>query len=213
MKEILEYISASSILIPFFFAAYRFRTLKNGLKWLAILLFIATGTEALNVYMVFRHISNIWVMNLFSLIEAVILILIISRWLEKGKVRNFSFLLLVIYFLLWIYTTWNSTIFTFNSDEKSVKAFFLILLSGLTLLQLGKDENIILKHSYKFYILSAILIYFSLTLVVFGTVRYASRAHLIEYTWMIHSVFNIIANALFATGFIWYYRRMNLFSS
>jgi hypothetical protein len=215
MVQLLNHISSFSVLIPLLTSVYKYKRLNGELKVLAWLFMIAAIIEfALNISAIYG-IHNIWISNTFMIAEGFVLFFVIGRWFDSEKAFKITMVLFTLYAIYWGYSTFIiGSIFTFNTTERTVKGIMLIFLSGFLLTRLATHEEIIVSRDYRFWIAFAILFYFSLTLIIFGTANLLFEDHLsvIYYTWIIHSIINIISNLLFAYGFVCYYRKMNSYS-
>lgn len=215
MHQWLDYISTISVLIPLLASIYRYKRLNTELKLLSWLFIFASIVELINFISVRNHISNFWIVNIYSLIEGFVIFYIISKWINVQNMLKVTLILFVIYCLYWLYTTFFiSSIFDFNSKEKTVKGLMLIFLSGYLLIRLSIDEKIVLYKDYRFWISCDVMIYFSITLIVFSTatVFLEDNHRAAYYSWMIHSIINTISNLIFAYSYTWYYRKTNSFT-
>ncbi len=180
------------------------------MKILVLLFFVGALAEAGNYIFRYLFSNNLWIINVFSLFEAIVLFYILREWQYKKWVKNVSIVLFVIYLLFWIYSTCISgSFFEFNDMEKTIKAIFLIFLSIYPMIGFSLDDKLPVYQNYKFWICSALLLYFSVSVVLFSTASLAidnTKAN--EYTWKIHSYINIFSNFIFAYGFLWYSRKM-----
>jgi hypothetical protein len=209
----LDYASSLSILIPALTAILVFGRLNAEMRILALLFIFAAFIEGLNFLSAANSINNVWLINIYSLIEGSILIFILSSWNKYRLLKQAFNLALIIYVLFWIVTTLIiNNIFHFNEVEKTAKGILLILISGIILMQNTRTESVKLFRSFVFWITSAILIYFSLTLIIFTTAIHLLNGNheAMEYSWQIHSVVNILTNIFFANGLRWYYLRKNM---
>jgi hypothetical protein len=212
MFQWLIYCSSLSLLIPLFTSIAKYKRLNNELKFLTWL-FIFGAIVELTIYISRGYkFHNIWIFNIFALVEAFVLFYIIGKWFNSSRMFKAAIFLFALYGLYWFYTTFiTSSIFDFNSKEKTVKGILLIFLSGFLLFRLAENEEIKLISDYRLWITFAILFYFSLTLIVFTTANFLLTDHTkaMQYSWAIHSVTNIISNLLFAFGYLCYYRKTN----
>lgn len=214
MREWVNYISAFSIAFPVFFSLYAYRKLALEMRMLSWFFTCAAAIELIILVSAFLKVNNLWLINLYALAEGIVLLYVIGRWLKHPRLFSLSILILVIYAAYWIYSTWVlGSLYLFNSREKAVKAIFLILLSGHLLIRQSLTEDIIITNNPVFWILSAILIYFSVSIIVFCTATFVldNKNMAMMYSWTIHSIVNIIANLLFAVGFICTYRKTNYY--
>jgi len=211
----LEYLSSLSILLPALIALYRYRLLDSEMKIFALFLLLGSCVEACDIILAHYAMNNIWLFNLFSVLEGFVICYVIGKWFESPKMFRVSMVLFTVYFCYWIYTAMMTiSLMEFNNYEKTVKGLIFIFLSAILLVRLSRDESIMIQRDYRFWIAAAVLVYFSATLIVFSTANVFLQDHhrAMEYSWLIHSVVNIAGNILLASGFIWYYRRMNSYT-
>jgi hypothetical protein len=209
----LDYLSSFSILFPLAAALYGFRRLNFEMKLLGYFFILSAFVDVTLLITASFHANNLWLLNIFMLIEAAVYLFICARWLHSEKLFRSVMVLFVLYFLFWIYTTFVSGSFTeFNDKEKTLKGILLVLISGYLLIRISQEETIYLTRDYRFWVLSGILLYFLIGVIVFTTANYVLENHVkaMYYSWSIHSVINIISNLLFAYGFLCYYRKMSL---
>ncbi len=210
MYRVFEIISSFSVYIPFIAGLFLIKKLDKVMLVLVFQLGIATFTELLNMIFTSLVFSNLWIINIYTLIEALSLFYILRQWQQKRWMKETAVVLFLIYFVSWIYFTFIfGTIFEFNGNEKAVKAVFLIFLSIYPMIGFSMDDKLPVYQNYKFWICSAILLYYSVSVVLFGTANLAIDNTIAgEFIWIIHSFINIISNLIFAYGFLWYSRKM-----
>ena len=185
------------------------------MKLLAWLFVFGTVVESFNFIEFSQHRNNLWIVNIYTLLEGVVYFNLCARWMYSPRLFRLGMQLFIIYVLYWIFTTFISGSFLqFNSNEKVLKGIFLIGLSGYALIHLSREDAIMLTEDYRFWILSGILIYFSITEVVFATSNFIldKNEPALRTIWAIHSVINILSNLLFAIGFVCNYRRPSFFT-
>lgn len=211
----LDYFSSASVLLPLIISIIYYKRLNKELKVLSVFFFFVAVVEIITTVMSVCRINNLWVMNIFTLIEGGVLILLIGKWYESKKMFLVAVTYLSIYVAYWCYTTFLiDGIFVFNTKEMSIKAIILIFLSGYLLIKISMADEIQLLSNYLFWICSGILIYFLVSLVVFSSADFIldDKYRAMRYTWTIHSIINIIANLLYFYAFICY-RKTNSYSS
>jgi hypothetical protein len=211
MFQSLNYVSALSALVPLVASLYKYRTLNSLLKGVSLFFVFAAVVELAGDILAQQKINNLWLINIYSLIEGFIFCYVIMKWSESRSFFLTGAILFSVYFLFWWYSGFISgTIFNLNGEEKTVKAFMLLFLSGYFLIRLSTNENVIMMEDYRFWISCALMLYFSVTIIVFCTETFLVNGYNVSYySWIIHSVTNIISNLLFAFGFIWYYRKVS----
>lgn len=215
LTEWLDYISAVSILMPFIISISQFSRLNTELKFLAYFFSFATAIEIIAFTMSIYRLNNLWLMNIYTLIEGVVFFWLLGKWFESKTMFVVIITLLALYVGYWCYTTFlQEGILIFNSKEMTVKAIFLIFLSGYLLIKLSMKDEINLLNNYIFWISAGILIYFLVSLVVFSSADFmiTDKFSAMHYTWTIHSIINILANLLFFYAFLCY-RKNNSYIS
>jgi hypothetical protein len=215
MFQWLAYVSSISLLFPLAAAVYGYRRLDNILRLLAWLLIIGGLIEISNIIFSQLGKNNIWLINIYMLVEAFVFCYLLGKWSETKRMFIVSIALFSFYFLFSIYDTFlTGSMYKFSGEDKIMKGIILIFLSCYFLIRLSTNENIILMSDYRFWIASAILVYSAVTLIVFGTSNFvlSGNKYASYYCWVIHSITDIISNFMIATGFVWYYRKRNLSS-
>ncbi len=204
MKDI-DFISAVSILLPLIAGLFRFKLSGNDFRWLFIFFLISAITEFIAHSLKRNGVNNLWLGNIFFLLEYVFWSFIIAQWLHSKKIRLFIFIFLPAYFIIWCVTTFMVLDFyMFNSYARTIESLVFVFLSCFLLIAVSTDTTQLIFKNPKFWFGSALLIYFSVNLIVFGTANYISsnQEQLMNNTWIIHSFTNIFANLLFAIGFL-----------
>src|SRR5205085_12303924 len=117
--------------------------------------------------------------------------------------------------IFWLSTTFNiNSLLVFNDYEKVLKGLILIVSACYVLINYGLNKTSEIFSEYKFWMLSGILFYFTLTLVVFGTSKIIldDSREVLRLTWPIHSAVNLIANIIFSIGYICFLQKRKLYS-
>ena len=200
----LNLISGFSILLPLTLGLIKLKFLDKEYILLFILVCVSFIVEIVADILSINTRNNLWLGNIFFLVEGFLWSLILRQWLESKKLRAFIFIFLVVYLMLWIFTTFYVlNFYKFNNYARSLESLIFVFLSCFLMMAISTDTSQIIFKNPKFWFGSALLIYFSVNLIVFGTVNYmATQRALVDNTWMIHSFTNIFANLLFAVGFL-----------
>ncbi len=206
-------VSLFSIFVPVAVAMPIFPRLTHPLKVLAILMVIAAFFELCNFYLYSHLKANQWVVNIYTILEMVGLVYICIVWKNEKWYKITALVLLGVFALSWIYYAFTSGIFSaFFTENLTQKSLSLTFLFGYLLIGLSVDDHIPVYHNYKFWISAALLIYFSISVVLWATRNLEiDKTTMGTYTWYIHSYTNIFVNLLVAYGFICYYRKMKLY--
>lgn len=201
----LNLISGFSIILPLTVGFTRLKLLGKEYRLLFVFIAISFAVEIITSIMSMNSKNNLWLGNLFFLVECFFWCIIIMGWLASKRTRLFIFIFLAAYTLIWGFTTFFVLDFyMFNTYARTVESFTFVFLSCFLLITVSTDTSQVIFKNPKFWFGSALLIYFSVNLIVFGTVNYISSNHaqLMDNTWIIHSFTNIFANLLFAIGFL-----------
>jgi hypothetical protein len=209
----LDYLSTFSILFPFAAALLHFRLLNAELKLLGWLFIVSALIETYCLVTSQYRINNVWLLNIYNVLEGFVFFYICARWFQSGRLFRFIMGAFIVYVMYWTYSTFiTGSLFEFNEKEKTLKGILLILISGYLLLHISKEETLVLTQDYRFWFTAAMLVYFSVGVALFSTANFVLEDNVkaMYYSWNVHSVINIICNLLYAYGFTWYYRRVNL---
>jgi hypothetical protein len=211
MFSTLNFISALSVIFPLASGISRYKILGKEYYILLIFFFVSFLVELTATILNFQSVNNLWLGNIFSLAECFFWGIIIRAWFPPGKIRVLILIFLFLFFSVWCYSTFIQLgLFQFNNYMRAVESVVFIFLSCFLLFNVSLDTSEIIFKNPKFWFGSGLLIYFSLNLIVFGTVNFVLSNHtqLMIKTWVIHSITNIIANLLFTTGFLCIKRKM-----
>lgn len=201
----LNLLSGLTVILLFFLGLFKLKSLGKDYVLLFVFVTISAAVEIASALLSMKGINNLWMGNIFFLVECFFLGIIIWQWLESKKLRIFIFVFLVTFLPVWVFTTFFVLDFyKFNNYARAIESIVFVFLACFLLIAVSTDASQAIYKNPKFWFGSGLLIYFSVNLVVFGTVNYIllNREHLMDNTWVIHSVTNIFANLLFATGFL-----------
>lgn len=197
----LDLISGFSILLPLLAGLGKIKSLEKEYTLLFVLVAVSFAVEIVADALGLYHRNNLWLGNIFYLVECFFLSIIIARWLHSKKLRQFIIIFLAAYLPVWVFTTFFALDFyTFNHYARTIESFAFVFFSCFLLMAVSTDTSQVIFKNPKFWFGSALLIYFSVNLIVFGTFNYMSSVH--GNAWPIHSVTNIFANLLLAIGFL-----------
>jgi len=211
---VLPIFAAFSAIIPIATFSFQFKKLNRHLKYFALYLIFVAVVEFLILILALNKMHNVLSINFFSITEGILLLVFIRMLLVDQRLKNIMSVFITTYLLYWLYTiAFKITIFQFNSSEQFIKGIFIIIGSGLLLIQISRISELSLLQNYLFWLISAILIYFSLTLIVFytATIVLDNQKTAMILVWKINSIATIIANLLFSFSFICYYRKRSLY--
>lgn len=207
----LTYIVPGSILVPLLFFLLRYRIAPAILKTLFwYLVFAAIVNLAANM-LAARSQPNLWLLHVYTIIEAVLLLYFFLRLLPNGTVKKTLPVLMILFPL---YGIINLLLFhatsKFNTYPRSVEALLFIALSiyyWSTHAEAEEEYTSWTDNPYN-WIVSGIILYFSSSFFLFLfsnflLVNITSQAvtNIWQWAWTIHATLLMIMYLLFAGGF------------
>jgi hypothetical protein len=182
------------------FLAYR--RLDRGLKILLSYFVIAALSDGLVLFLSFENIHNIWLFNVFILIDYGFLAFAFSYWQKSLTMERLLRLSIPVFVLVWL----GAKVFhvesfdQMNSFSRSLESLLLIAISLSILSELHEESNFQARRSARFWIGTGVLIYFAGNLIIFATSETGTSLALL---WWIHATISIVANLCFAAGFLY----------
>ena len=197
--KIIIYISIASVSVPILLVInkYKARTFVfRSLGFLVLLSGIADLIPLLNA--THLHLSA----NLFNILQFFLLTMILLKGME---IRNFSKLFLgislVFLVLLIIDINYFYSLTERNTHLRLFSSFWFIILSIIFYAKLIENPPVEKIHTYPlFWIITAVLLYFSGNLFLYGANLIVENRNLYKLYIPIHSFFNVTKNLLFGYG-------------
>lgn len=204
--DIINYISALSVVIPLVCSIIKFKTLNTELRVLFLYIILSAFAEGLGFIFIKNNIQTYLVNNLFTIVECSLLTYIYFKKFELKSTRTFvvffnSVFLVLAFYILVIREKYSMQ----DSVLSTYEAAFLIALSGGYIIKVMREINISrLKEVHFTWINVGILIYFSMAILLFLFYSYIEKRGLKTYNnlYSLHWLTNIGYNVLLATG-IW----------
>jgi hypothetical protein len=215
MREFALALSFYSTFVPGILGLFYFIQQPRDLKLLSVFFFITMSVEFF-LFLIAKHkTNNVWLINLFMLFEGISFFYILSLWTNSVYFKRTLLIFFIVYFIVWIITTIvANTIFDHNAIEKILKCILLSFSSGYILIKYSTESITNIFKEYRFWILTGLLFYFSLTLIVHATgdlitVVNGRPAYL---TWFIHSFVNAVTNIFFLIAYLCFFRKRKSYS-
>ncbi len=162
-------------------------------------------TTAGQTILAFNNINNIWMSRIFSPIEFCLLTYVFYRWnrnVTMGRVMLFAIPAYLIACGLGYLISENvSTTFDYLDPMSAV---VLVVLASYTLLTIDRVADMPVLRIPSFWVSSAAAIYFGCTIIFYSLRASLLRASLptMQLAYSVQAVANIIANLLYAGGFL-----------
>ncbi len=201
-----DYVAIISCIIPFIVGLYLYFKLDTAMKFLLLLFGIGLLVDALGYYLYsytkFR--DTLWLFHLYTLMEYSLLILIFSYMQKNIKLKRIFLVSIPGFVVLWI----SAKLFfeDFSQSDSYTSSFACVLLVAVsfsTLYALGKEYFDNIFRDPRFWVGSAVLIYFSGNLLTFalGNIIIDLSFH--------HSLMSLISNLFYTGGFLCLHPRLN----
>lgn len=202
----ISYVSAASVLIPFFVCILNFKTLNASLRVLFLYVLISIGFEAIGLILSKNKIHNYLFQHLFTILECTLIVRIylfqfetkLHKTLIYSIFSGFLLLSLILLFFKGGFNQGDNVISTFESC-------FIIVLSCAYLLKTLKEITLSKSNNFYFFWLNAgFLLYFSTAFFLFLFDAYLEKLDLPTFylIYSLHLISNIVYNSLLAIG-VW----------
>ena len=197
----LPYISAASCVIPLSIGVLRYHRLRLEMRLLLLLFASMALVEALSFYQAYNYRGTIWLFHLYTPVEYSLLALVFSFWQKRAFLRKMLLYSIPLFVLICVGSElFLATSNNFDNFTASLESVLLVAISSFTLLGINLEDGGNILGDPRFWVGTAVLIYFAGNLMIFGLSE--------EITfWWTHNSLNISANLLFSGGFLCLLRR------
>lgn len=165
-------------------------------------LLLNLSVELLGLFMALQQMGNLWVYNLYSPIEVILVFLAFRIWNEHRIVRNAILYGIGAFIVFW------AVILLMQGNEQAVniiltfESVLMVIFAVATLFSaLNKDQVPILKNP-AFWVSSAYLLYFAGNLFLFAMIKALFVLSEWKNAWILHSLLNLVKNLLLLGGFL-----------
>ncbi|NOZ55352.1 MAG: hypothetical protein GXO73_01010 [Calditrichaeota bacterium] len=200
-------VSIISGLLPLSVGLVFFRRLGKDMRLLVLLLTLGFALDVASIPMAILKISNIWLINLYFLVDYALLAFVLSYWQDHPRVRQIFRISVVPVVAVWAASQAAlGSLVHFNFLARTLECILLSLAAIYTLWQIGlTSTNVPLARDYRFWVALSILIYFSGTIFLYAF-GFLINTKLMGAAWVIHSGLNVTANLGYTGGFLCFRR-------
>jgi len=193
-------ISGFSSIIPFVAGIAFFRFLQKDRRLLAVFFGIAVLFDLFLSYTGHHGVNNLWAIHIWTLIEYGFLVYVFSYWHKNKAFRRLLRWSIPVFVMIWVAAKLGGIedMTHFQNYTRSVGSMILTVASVIILYSLSESVGASIHKSYQFWVSLAVLIYFAGNIILFS----ASNIVLVGSLFFMHSVLNIIANLMYAGGFL-----------
>ena len=203
MTKIHDFISSASILLPLILLFFKFKLLTKDSLLIIIYVLLSFITESINLVIMFKFGSYTTVSsNIFTLLEAIIILLALYHWSLFYKNRFIYIILLNIYIYFWCYSIYINGINKSSSIIYGTEALVIITASILFLYNKFISETASNAKWQKTFSI-AFLYYFLVNSGVYSFtelfINLEQQQNWIYYSW-IHFIGNFGLNTILGVG-------------
>lgn len=204
----LVLFSLISTVLPLLFSLPIIRRVNEQPRDLLLLLiFFAFAVATEVILYVFFSLSkeNAWIFHIYTLIEYVLMTIILANWQNKSRSARLMYISIPVYLLcfLLIKATGLESFETglYNNITRPLAVLLLGAFAFFTLQNLWRHTPANLSKDYRFWMLLAMVLYYSTSLGLFAFM-YTKNQALLVLLFKMHAVVNITHNILFTIG-VW----------
>jgi hypothetical protein len=183
----------------------RIGRLTRPMRLFLILVSIGAAVEYGSFVMGKFHIHNLWLLQLYHLIDFVLILTLFRRWLiDEGK-RTVVRWAGIVFVSLWVVAKFTIEPLT-AADQYTYAASSLIILPIALVLLFeiaGDDTRDFVKES-RFWVISGFLLYFAGNFILFSVFQWATSLALLDFltVWTVHWSLNVVVNVIFTMSFL-----------
>ncbi len=198
-------ISTISTALPFLAITVLIKNVKSRTDSTLWFLFfaMATTTEIILHSLSLQNMQSAWVFDVYTFLEFLLLTFIISNWQSNRTSVRLLRASIGVFALLFIFVRVvgieGLETGTYNSITRPLAVLLLGLFALFTLQDLWRQDHENLTRNYRFWMLLAMVLYYSASLGLFAFM-FTKSHELLVVLFKIHAVVNIMHNILFTIG-------------
>jgi hypothetical protein len=147
----------------------RWRSLDTALKVLVAFVTLDGLGTIFATYLALRNVNNLWLTHIFTVIELLCFLFMVSRWQSNPSISWWSSVAFWAFIVVWIacklgLESWSG----FDSYTAPVEKMILMVFATLALLKVSSDNNTLVFAKASFWVLAGILVYCTGSLMLFA---------------------------------------------
>ena len=201
----MVWASSLSVLLPFLAGLVGFKCNDKDLRWLVPFFAFATAVEITSLVLSRHYANNIWLINIYLVIECAVFVNLLAYWHGRAGVRYAALLASIAYASFWAWSVLHRhSLYEVNNPAFTAAAMLNVAFSGLALYELSGLAGPSLLRNPRFWFAAGILILYSVDVTIFSIYDLVTQrgGEMLRSMFAIHFVFNIFANTLYAVGFL-----------
>jgi hypothetical protein len=200
------------ILLPAAVAAIKFANIPRTFKPLVYLLWVGTATELVAIISASVLHNNLYVYNVYMLIDFFMMVWLFFRWGGLRKMaKTMKYWVGSLYILLWVFD--NCILNNLGQENiifRMVYSISLVLLGIDQLSRIFVKNNGFLGRNPYLYICLAIIFYYTYSTFIpllTNSSLFGPGPALWQYTMLIYVVVNVATNILYTISLLWMHKR------
>lgn len=205
MNQIIQFVVSFCVLVPIVIGLYRGVFKRDNLRYVLILLLVSIIVELTNIIFLFQNILTLWLFNIFTICEFVLLWMFYTRFTRQGRSDRVNlfilFIFLLVAFIDFVYVNGTEKINNITVSVESITLIIYSLISFYLIMNRMLFDKLVEEPF--FWINIAVLFYFSgsLFLFLFGNylISQGNKAYMEMYK--IHTFVNAVWYFFISIGF------------
>lgn len=205
--ELIADISVYSSALPILaFLTFK-RNWSDRLKWVCFFIIcLSILADSVNIYLANRHLHNLWVINIYFLLDSLLVLYFFLHLFQTKKTYKTAILILFgLICLSWFMNYFSSGFSQLDSRSNGIETLAIIILSALFFYeQLNNPKSLFVYTNPVFWIIAGLLIYKAGTFFLFlyfNTLEESQKEAFGNY-YIINSAFLMLRNVLFTIAFL-----------
>lgn len=210
MTDLFFQVSKYSIALAALIGWLRFKSINPVYLPVLILATIASSNEYLSRLLINSGLSNALNSNIYSFIEACLIIWQFERWDLFRKTKKWLFAILFLLCAIWVYETWVLYAPAKFSSYFIVAYSFITVLLSISYINtlIGVEMSSILRNPAFILCIGFIVFYsYSILIELFYLYGLSSSTKFAYSIFKLHKYFNFFLNLTFILAFIWIPRK------
>jgi len=202
---ILPSLSLVSEIFVVFALVYVRKKLRPEMRTLGAYFVFCLMAGLLEILLASKGINNLWIFHYFTPVQYALLTYVFYSWNRESSMEQLIFYSIPVFVASWFLGSfWLANPADTFAYAYPISAALLVLVSSYTLLRIERLERSSMLDIPEFWVSSGTLIYFGGT-IVFSSLSVPLLHTSIEtmrLAWSTQAVANIVANVLYAGGFL-----------
>ncbi|MEO8146074.1 MAG: hypothetical protein ABI723_00490 [Bacteroidia bacterium] len=204
LRKTFALIATYTTLIPIAAGLYNFKFLDKNFRLLLYYMILSFITDQVSLFYFFSQANNMAYINVFVLIEPLVLMYVLYQWELKTPARkNDVYFLMIAIIIFWIYEAFlvkdpngMTGIFMPMKIFSTVNGALIAVFSSVRLLRVV-DSSIDLLKNPRFWAITGIFMYSTCSLIVISTNFLVPKS-----AWILFNITNIIFYLIITKGFL-----------